>query len=183
MRFADDYIVGFEHQSDAQRFLDELRGGLAKFALELHPDKTRLIEFGRFAARNRARRGLAKPETFQFLGFTHICAEARGGSFLVKRITDSKRMRAKLRSVKTDMRRCAHQPIPEQGQWLASVVRGHYAYHAVPGNIHAIDAFRDQVTRHWHKALRRRSQRTEDVPVAVELGGGGPGVTVRRWRA
>jgi RNA-directed DNA polymerase len=160
VRFADDYIVGFEHQSDAQRFLDELRGRLAKFALELHPDKTRLIEFGRFAARNRARRGLAKPETFQFLGFTHICAEARGGSFLVKRITDSKRMRAKLRSVKTEMRRCAHQPIPEQGQWLASVVRGHYAYYAVPGNIHAVDAFRDQVTRHWHKALRRRSQRT-----------------------
>jgi RNA-directed DNA polymerase len=160
VRFADDYIVGFEHQQDAQRFLDDLRGRLAKFNLELAPEKTRLIEFGRFAARNRARRGLGKPETFRFLGFTHICAKSKNGSFLVKRITDSKRLRAKLRAVKTEMRRRSHQPIPEQGEWLASVVRGHYAYYAVPGNIKAIDAFRDQVTRHWHKALRRRSQRT-----------------------
>jgi RNA-directed DNA polymerase len=160
VRFADDYIVGFEHQQDAQRFLEDLRGRLARFSLELAPEKTRLIEFGRFAARNRARRGVGKPETFRFLGFTHICAKAKNGSFLVKRITDSKRLRAKLRAVKTEMRRRSHQPVPEQGEWLASVVRGHYAYYAVPGNIKAIDAFRDQVTRHWHKALRRRSQRT-----------------------
>jgi RNA-directed DNA polymerase len=160
VRFADDYIVGFEHRRDAQQFLDDLRGRLAKFNLALAPEKTRLIEFGRFAARNRARRGLGKPETFRFLGFTHICAKARNGSFLVKRITDSTRLRAKLRAVKTETRRRAHQPIPEQGAWLASVVRGHYAYYAVPGNIKATDAFRDQVTRHWHKALRRRSQRT-----------------------
>jgi group II intron reverse transcriptase/maturase len=159
-RFADDYIVGFESREDAQRFLDELRGRLAKFNLELHPDKTRLIEFGRFAARNRARRGQGKPETFRFLGFTHICAKATNGSFLIKRITDSKRARVKLHTVKAEMRRRAHQPIPEQGEWLASVVRGHYAYYAVPGNIKAMDTFRDQVTRHWHKALRRRSQRT-----------------------
>jgi RNA-directed DNA polymerase len=159
-RFADDYIVGFEHREDAQRFLDDLRGRLAKFNLELAPEKTRLIEFGRFAARNRARRGQGKPETFRFLGFTHICAKATNGSFLIKRITDSTRARAKLRAVKAEMRRRAHQPIPEQGEWLASVVRGHYAYYAVPGNIKATDAFRDQVTRHWHKALRRRSQRT-----------------------
>ena len=160
VRFADDYIVGFEHRDDAQRFLDELRDRLAKFGLELAPEKTRLIEFGRFAARNRARRGLGKPETFQFLGFTHICAKAKNGSFLVKRITDQKRMRAKLRAVKTEMRQRAHQPIPEQGRWLASVLRGHCNYYAVPGNSQAVNAFRDQVTRHWHKALRRRSQRT-----------------------
>jgi RNA-directed DNA polymerase len=159
VRFADDYIVGFEHQDDAQRFLDDLRGRLAKFSLELAPEKTRLIEFGRFAARNRERRGLGKPETFRFLGFTHICANAANGSFLVKRITDSKRMRAKLRAVKAETRRRAHQPIPEQGHWLAGVLRGHYNYYAVPGNSHAVHAFRDQVTRHWHKALRRRSQR------------------------
>jgi RNA-directed DNA polymerase len=160
VRFADDYIVGFEHRDDAQRFLDELRDRLAKFSLELAPEKTRLIEFGRFAARDRKRRGAGKPETFQFLGFTHICATARGGSFLVKRITDKKRMRAKLRAVKAEMRQRVHQPIPEQGHWLASVLRGHYNYYAVPGNSQAVNAFRDQVTRHWHKALRRRSQRT-----------------------
>jgi group II intron reverse transcriptase/maturase len=159
VRFADDYIVGFEHQADAQRFLDELRDRLAQFSLELAPEKTRLIEFGRFAARDRKRRGEGKPETFQFLGFTHICAKAKNGSFLVKRITDKKRMRAKLRAVKTEMRQRAHQPIPEQGRWLASVLRGHCNYYAVPGNSQAVNAFRDQVTRHWHKALRRRSQR------------------------
>ena len=159
VRFADDYIVGFEHQDEAQRFLDDLRGRLAMFGLELAPEKTRLIEFGRFAARNRERRGLGKPETFRFLGFTHICARATNGSFLVKRITDSKRMRTKLRAVKAETRQRAHQPIPGQGHWLASVLRGHYNYYAVPGNSQAVDAFRDQVTRHWHKALRRRSQR------------------------
>jgi RNA-directed DNA polymerase len=158
VRIADDYIVGFELRDDAQRFLEDLRGRLGRFSLELAPEKTRLIEFGRFADRYRARRGVGKPETFRFLGFTHICAKSRNGSFLVKRITDSKRLRAKLRAVKTEMRRRSHQPIPEQGEWLASVVRGHYAYYAVPGNIKAIDAFRDQVTRHWHKALRRRSR-------------------------
>src|SRR5215218_410855 len=160
VRFADDYIVGFEHRSDARQFLDDLRGRLAKFNLELAPEKTRLIEFGRFAARNRARRGLGKPETFRFLGFTHICAKAKNGSFLVKRITDKKRLRAKLSAVKTETRRRAHQPIPEQGRWLASVLRGHCNYYAVPGNSQAVNAFRDQVTRHWYKALPRRSQRT-----------------------
>jgi RNA-directed DNA polymerase len=160
VRFADDYIVGFEHRDDAQRFLDELRDRLAKFSLELAPEKTRLVEFGRFAARNRKRRGLGKPETFQFLGFTHTCATARGGSFLVKRITDKKRMRAKLRAVKAEMRQRAHQPIPEQGHWLASVLRGHYNYYAVPGNSRTVNGFRDRVARHWHRALRRRSQRT-----------------------
>ena len=160
VRFADDYIVGFEHQGDARRFLVELRGRLAKFSLELALEKTRLIEFGRFAAQNRAERGLGRPETFQFLGFTHICAKCRNGRFMLKRITDSKRLRAKLHKVKTECRRRMHLPIPEQGQWLASVVRGHLGYYAVPGNIEAVEAFRDQATRHWYQALRRRSQRT-----------------------
>jgi RNA-directed DNA polymerase len=160
VRFADDYIVGFEHQGDAHRFLGELRGRLAKFSLELAPEKTRLIEFGRFAAQNRAARGLGRPETFQFLGFTHICAKYRNGRFMLKRITDSKRLRAKLHKVKTECRRRMHLPIPEQGLWLASVVRGHLGYYAVPGNIEAVEAFRDQATRHWYQALRRRSQRT-----------------------
>ena len=160
VRFADDFIVGFEHREDAERFRDELGGRFAKFGLELHPDKTRLIEFGRHAARNRAARGLGKPETFDFLGFTHICAKSRNGRFWLKRITISKRMRAKLKAVNDQLKRRMHQPIPEQGRWLASVVRGHMAYYAVPGNYEAAAAFCDQVTRYWLKALRRRSQKT-----------------------
>ena len=159
-RFADDFIVGFEHREDAERFRDELGGRLAKFGLELHPDKTRLIEFGRRAARDRAARGEGKPETFDFLGFTHICAKSRNGRFWLKRITISKRMRAKLKQVKDQLRRRMHQPIPEQGRWLAAVVRGHMAYYAVPGNYQAVAAFCDQVTRYWLKTLRRRSQKT-----------------------
>ena len=159
VRFADDDIVGFEHQQDAQRFLADLRGRLATFSLELAPEKTRLIEFGRFAAERRAERGLGRPETFVFLGFTHICGKTRAGRFTLTRITDSKRLRAKLHAVKRELRRRMHLPIPEQGRWLASVVRGHLAYFAVPGNIKAVDAFCDQATRHWFKALRPRSQR------------------------
>jgi RNA-directed DNA polymerase len=159
VRFADDFIVGFEHEDDARRFLDELRGRFATFGLELHPGKTRLIEFGRHAARNRAARGEPKPETFAFLGFTHICAASKNGRFWVRRKTGSKRMRAKLTAVKDQLRRRRHLPIPEQGKWLASVVRGHQAYYGVPGNYRAVHAFRTQVTRHWHQTLRRRSQR------------------------
>ena len=159
-RFADDFIVGFEHKEDADRFLDEMRGRFAAFGLELHPDKTRLIEFGQRAAWKRARRGLGKPETFDFLGFTHICARTRNGRFKVRRITISKRMRAKLKQVKDDLRRRMHLPIPEQGRWLASVLNGHMAYYAVPGNIHAVAAFRSQVIRYWRHTLKRRSQKT-----------------------
>ena len=159
VRWADDFIVGFEHRGDAEKFLAGLRERFAKFGLELHPDKTRLIEFGRFAVRNRAARGEGKPETFDFLGFTHICATAKGGQFWVKRITIAKRMRAKLKQVKDQLRRRMHQPIPVQGRWLASVVRGHMAYYGVPGNSRAVEAFRNEVTRHWLKALRRRSQK------------------------
>jgi group II intron reverse transcriptase/maturase len=160
VRWADDFIVGFEHQADARRFLAELRERFAKFGLELHPDKTRLIEFGRFAAKDRQSRGVGKPETFNFLGFTHICATMRDGRFWVRRITISKRMRAKLREVKDQLKRRRHQPIPEQGRWLASVVRGHRAYYAVPGNRAAVANFRIEVTKLWRGTLARRSQRT-----------------------
>jgi group II intron reverse transcriptase/maturase len=159
VRFADDLVAGFEHREDAQRFLADLRERFAKYGLELHPDKTRLIEFGRFAAGRRKARGLGKPETFDYLGFTHVCGKTREGRFKLKRITISKRLRAKLAEVKDQLKRRRHQPIPEQGRWLASVVRGHLAYYAVPGNTRALRAFRDQATRHWFKALRRRSQR------------------------
>ena len=159
VRFADDFVAGFEHQADAQQFLSDLRERLAKFSLELHPDKTRLIEFGRNAARTRAGRGVGKPETFDFLGFTHFCGKTKNGRFWLKRKTISKRMRAKLAEVKDQLRRRMHLPIPEQGRWLASVVRGHLAYYAVPGNTDTVAAFRTQVTRLWFKALRRRSQR------------------------
>jgi group II intron reverse transcriptase/maturase len=159
VRFADDFVAGFEHQADVQQFLSDLRERFAKFSRELHPDKTRLIEFGRNAARARAARGVGKPETFDFLGFTHFCGKKKNGRFWVKRKTISKRMRAKLAEVKDQLRRRMHYPIPEQGRWLASVVRGHLAYYAVPGNTDSVAAFRTQVTRLWFKALRRRSQR------------------------
>lgn len=159
VRYADDFIVGFEHESDARRFLDEMRKRLEEFALSLHPDKTRLIEFGRFAAANRAQRGLGKPETFSFLGFTFICGKSRRGKFLVKRKSRRDRMRAKLQAIKQELRRRMHQPIPAQGQWLAQVVRGYFNYHAVPTNSRAIAAFRHHVIDLWRRTLRRRSQK------------------------
>jgi RNA-directed DNA polymerase len=160
-RFADDFVVGFEHREDAERFWAELRDRLAKFGLELNAEKTRLIEFGRHAARNRKARGLGKPETFQFLGFTHVCGKTRkSGRFKLKRITDSKRVRAKLHALKGEMRRRMHLPIPEQGRWVARVLQGHYNYYAVPDNIEALNAFRNGVIRHWLRSLRRRSQRS-----------------------
>ena len=136
------------------------RGSVRRRLLELHPDKTRLIEFGRNADRKRRRRGLGRPETFHFLGLTHICARAKGGRFWIKRITIAKRMRAKLKQINIELKRRRHQPPPEQGAWLRGVVQGHLAYYAVPGNIMAVAAVRTQVTRSWFKALRRRSQRT-----------------------
>lgn len=158
VRFADDFIVGFQYQDDAGRFLGELRGRLAKFALELHPGKTRLIEFGPHAARNRKARGEGKPETFTFLGFRHIARMTRG-RFWVQRITDKKKMAAKLKQVKAEIMRRRHLPVPEQGRWLASVTAGHQRYYAVPGNYQAVNAFRTQATRHWRHALSRRSQK------------------------
>jgi group II intron reverse transcriptase/maturase len=158
-RFADDFVVGFQHLGDAKQFLSDLRKRFAEFNLELHPDKTRLIEFGRFAASDRRKRGLARPDAFEFLGFTHICGKTKDGRFWLRRITIKKRMRAKLKQVKAELRRRLHWPIPEQGRWLASVVRGHLAYYAVPGNIDSVSAFRDQVRWLWRQSLRRRSQR------------------------
>jgi len=161
VRFADDFVVGFEHRDDAQRFWAALRERFARFGLELQDEKTRLIEFGRFAAERRQARGLGRPESFEFLGFTHVCAKTKKtGWFALRRVTSKKRLRAKLGQVKEELTRRRDQPIPEQGQWLASVVRGHCNYYAVPGNIDAVEAFRDQAARHWRMALRRRSQRT-----------------------
>jgi RNA-directed DNA polymerase len=160
VRYADDFVVGFEHREDAERFQAELSERLARFGLELKAEKTRLIEFGRHAARDRAARGLGKPETFDFLGFTHFIGKTRSGRYALKRITIKKRMRAKLKEVKAELMRRRHQPIPEVGRWLGSVVRGHFAYFAVPGNSEAVGAFWEHVQRHWFRALRRRGQRT-----------------------
>ena len=160
VRFADDAVVGFEYREDAERFHADLRRRLAKFNLELAAEKTRLIEFGRFAARDRQARGLGKPETFRFLGFTHICGKARSGRFQLKRITDSKRIPAKLAALRGKIERRQHLPVDEQGRWLASALQGHYQYYAVPDNIGALHAFREQAIRYWFVALRRRSQRT-----------------------
>jgi RNA-directed DNA polymerase len=161
VRYADDFIVGFQHERDAHRFLDEMRERLGKFALSLHPEKTRLIEFGRFAAERRQRRGLGKPETFNFLGFTFICGKTRAGKFQIKRKTRADRMRAKLKMVQEEMRRRMHQPIPAQGKWLYYVVSGYFNYHAVPTNSRALVAFRTEIARRWRRVLTRRSERTK----------------------
>ena len=159
VRYADDIIVGFEHETDARRFLDAMRERLERFALSLHPDKTRLIEFGRYAADRRDRRGLGKPESFSFLGFTFICGKSRQDTFQLKRKTRRDRMRAKLRAIKHEMRRRMHQPIPFQGKWLQQIVSGYFNYHAVPTNSRALHAFRHSVAKIWQRSLRRRSQK------------------------
>jgi group II intron reverse transcriptase/maturase len=160
VRFADDIVVGFQHRADAERFRRELGERFAKFHLELHPEKTRLLEFGPFAIENRRRRGQGKPETFDFLGFTHICGKKRSnGRFTVLRQTIRKRLQAKLKEVKTDLRRRMHHPIREQGAWLRSVVGGHIRYYGVPTNSAALHTFRWQVGRLWLRTLRRRGQR------------------------
>jgi len=159
VRYADDIVVGFEHERDALRFLEAMHQRLEEFALSLHPDKTRLIEFGRYAADRRARRGLGKPETFNFLGFTFICGRSRAGKFLLKRKTRRDRMRVKLQAIKQELRQRMHQPIPKQGKWLGQVVKGYYNYHAVPTNSRALATFRFHVTELWQRALRRRSQK------------------------
>jgi RNA-directed DNA polymerase len=158
VRYADDTIVGFQYQTDADRFLENLRERLAKFGLELHPDKTRRIEFGRFAEENRNRRGEGKPETFDFLGFQHISGKNRRGRFTVRRTTIRKRMRAKLRHLKHELRRRMHDPVPETGGWLKSVVQGYFNYYAVPGNLDSLAIFRKRARALWWHTLRRRSQ-------------------------
>ncbi len=161
VRWADDFVVGFEHQADAARFHHELAERFAKFKLKLHPEKTRVIEFGYYAANNRKRRGQGKPETFNFLGFTHICGKKRSnGMFTVLRRTMSKRKRAKLKAVKTELRKRMHQRVTDVGKWLRSVVEGHNRYYGVPSNLRSLSSFRFHVARHWYWALRRRSQKT-----------------------
>ncbi len=159
VRYADDIVMGFQHKREAERFMAEMRERLEKFALSLHPEKTRLIEFGRFAAKDRESRGLGKPETFNFLGFTHICSRSRRGAFQLKRQTRRDRMRARLRAIKEELRRRMHEPIPLQGKWLGQVVRGYLAYHAVPTNSRCLGAFRHYVVDLWRRSLVQRSQR------------------------
>ena len=159
VRYADDLVLGFQHRGDAEQFLQDWWERLQKFGLELHPDKTRLIEFGRFAAANRKKRGEGKPETFNFLGFTHICGQSRkNGKFLVLRKTIRKRLLAKLRQVKDELRVRMHQPLAELGKWLRSVVQGYFNYHAVPGNLASLQSFRLEVSKRWLRTLFRRSQ-------------------------
>lgn len=159
VRYADDFVMGFQHRSDAERFLSELRERLAKFGLELHPDKTRLIEFGRFAAERRGKRGQGQPETFDFLGFTHYCGRTRKDWFTIKRQSAMGRMRMKLGAIYARLQHRMHSPVADTGKWLRSVVQGWFNYHAVPGNSQCLDRFRTQVCRLWFAVLRRRSQR------------------------
>jgi group II intron reverse transcriptase/maturase len=161
VRWADDFVVGFQHQPDAERFHNELRERFAQFKLKLHPEKTRVIEFGRYAAERRKRRGQGKPETFNFLGFTHICGKKRSdGMFTVLRRTMRKRKQAKLKAVKMELRKRMHQRVAEVGQWLRSVITGHNRYYGVPTNLPSLGSFRFHVARYWYRTLRRRSQRT-----------------------
>jgi RNA-directed DNA polymerase len=159
VRFADDIVLGFQYKSEAERFREELAQRLRKFRLELHPDKTRLVEFGRFAADNRQQRGEGKPETFAFLGFTHICGKTRvSGRFTVLRQTIRQRLQAKLGTVKAELKRRMHEPIPAMGKWLGAVVGGHMRYYGVPLNLPALFLFRSQVGWLWHRTLSQRSQ-------------------------
>ena len=160
VRYADDAVLGFEHRKEAEAFLEQLQERMRKFGLELHPEKTRLIEFGRFAEGNRRQRGEGPPDSFDFLGFTHMCGKTRkGGWFTVKRRTIKKRLRSKLQAVRQELRRRWHERVVETGKWLRSVVQGYFNYHAVPGNFGALRAFRREVARAWLAALRRRSQK------------------------
>lgn len=172
VRYADDFVVGFQHRREAERFLTELHERFAQFDLELHPTKTRLIEFGRFAAKDRKRRGQGKPETFDFLGFTHISAKSRTGSFILRRHTIGKRLRAKLADVKEGLRKRMHLSVAAGGCWLGGVVRGYFQYYAVPTNRRAMEGFRREVSRMWLQTLRRRSHKDrttwEELQPALE---------------
>jgi hypothetical protein len=159
VRFADELLLGFEYEADARRFQEELHHRLAKFGLELHPEKTRLIEFGRWSARNRSRRGQGKPETFDFLGFTHTCGRTKNGWFPVVRRTSKKRMVARLKEIRRVLMKMRHIPVPDQGAWLRRVLQGYFGYYAIRTNLRLLRSFRTQVSRAWMHALRRRSQR------------------------
>jgi len=160
VRYADDFVIGFEHREEAQACLDELHARFAKFGLKLHAEKTRLIEFGRYAAERRSRRGEDRPETFNFLGFTHVCARtARHGWFTIHRYSMAKRIRAKLKMLRIELRKRMHAGLGETGRWLRQVVQGWLNYHAVPGNAYRLSRFVDAVKQLWLNAIRRRSQR------------------------
>lgn len=159
VRYMDDFVVGFQYRQDAERFLEELKQRLRRFNLELQADKTRLIEFGRFAAQNRRQRGAGKPETFNFLGFTHICSVDRRGRYIVRRQTMRQRLAAKLKAVYTEQKRRRHRKLDEQIRWLSTVLQGHYRYYGVPRNYPALQVFFREVTRLWRRALRRRSHK------------------------
>ena len=159
VRYADDSVAGFERKADVHRFLEAFKERLAKFGLALNEEKTRVLEFGRFAAQHSAQRGLPRPQTFDFLGFTHVCATKRAnGRFTVRRLTTAKRMRATLKVLRQTLNRRKHEPIPVIGKWLRRVVQGYFNYHAVPGNSRRLSAFRRDVARAWLHALRRRGQ-------------------------
>lgn len=163
IRYADDFVIGFQQERDARRCLEDMKGRFARFALTLHPEKTRLLEFGPFAQVQRKRRGEGKPESFDFLGFTHSCSRTRDGRFCVRRKTIAKRMRAKLRKLKELLMKRRHEPVPQQGAWLRSVIMGWYRYYAVPLNIKSLGRFRQWLSRLWWFALRRRSQRARET--------------------
>jgi hypothetical protein len=159
VRYADDFVMGFQSRVDAERFLQELQKRLEQFGLQLHPEKTRLIEFGRFAAESRERKGQGKPETFDFLGFTHCCGKTRKGWFTIKRQSIAKRLRTTLQKIKQQLRARMHDAVVDVGRWLGSVVRGWFNYHAVPGNSQSLNAFHTEVQRLWRHVLQRRSQK------------------------
>jgi len=159
VRYADDAILGFQYADQAERYLEALRDHLRQYGLELNEDKTKMIEFGRYARQDRAKRGKGKAETFTFLGFKHICAIAKGGWYEIRRITDSERRRKKLREIKQELRRRMHDPIEMVGAWLGSVLRGYYQYFAVSGNLSVLSGFRYRVIRIWFRVLSQRSQR------------------------
>jgi group II intron reverse transcriptase/maturase len=162
VRYADDTVVGFQYKSDAETFLKELTERMGKFGLELHPVKTRLIEFGRFAESNRRKRGEGKPETFDFLGFTHSCSKTRNGKFTIRRKTIKKRFVKKCKEVKQELKERMHDDVKETGKWLNSVIRGYQNYYAVPGNMDLVKSFYDQTTRAWLHTLRRRSHKGQN---------------------
>jgi RNA-directed DNA polymerase len=174
VRFCDDFVVGFQYQKDAEGFMEALKKRFCKFNLELQEGKTRLVEFGRFAAHNRKRQGKGKPETFDFLGFTHICGMTRKGKFIVLRVTIAKRLRAKLQELKSELKRRLHWPVPVVGKWLRAVLLGHYRYFGLPCNSRKIGAFRYHLYHLWLKMLRRRSQRHRLSWVRMER-------LIKRW--
>ena len=159
VRYADDSVIGFQHEEEAKRFLEAMRERFAKFGLALHPQKTRLIEFGRHAERRRKERGLGRPETFDFLGFTHCCSKTRKGGFKILRLTIKKRLRATLAAIRKKLKEKRHEPIGQVGAWLKRVIRGYFNYHAVPDNLRRLAGFRHEVCRAWLEQLRRRSQK------------------------